>query len=158
MTLLLTLTAGLLASEAVSEPVLQAVEMVESGGHADPDRAVGDSGKARGRYQFHREAWEDCSKLRKINKLSVYPYASASDPAIARDYARTWLTVLKIRLAQEIGRTPLPGEIWLAWNLGWTGFSRYGFQWAEVPEAKFAKARQVNTLAWGLPKRKPSAR
>lgn len=152
MTLLLTLTAGLLASEAVSDPVLQAVEHVETGGCADPDRAVGDSGKARGRYQFHRQAWEDCSKLRKINKLSVYPYASASDPAIARDYARTWLTALKVRLAQQIGRQPFPGEIWLAWNLGWSGFRRYGFQWAEVPAAKFEKARQVNTLAWNLPK------
>jgi hypothetical protein len=90
--------------------------------------------------------------------LAVYPYADAAVPAKARDYARTWLTVLKVRLAGEIGRQPHPGEIWLAWNLGWTGFRRYGFQWAEVPSAKFNKARQVNTLAWGLPKRPAVAR
>ncbi|HSG19539.1 MAG TPA: hypothetical protein VLA31_02115, partial [Burkholderiaceae bacterium] len=60
MTLLLTLTAGLLASEAVSEPVVQAVEMVESSGRgaATPD---GDGGKAIGPLQWHAVAWKDCS-------------------------------------------------------------------------------------------------
>ena len=157
MTLLLTITAGLLASEAVSDPIVQAVEHVESSGRgaATP---LGDGGLARGPLQWHAVAWKDCSAVRRNAGLAVWPYSSASDPARARDYARTWLTVLKVRLADRIGRQPFPGEIWLAWNLGWTGFSRYGFQWAEVPAAKFAKARQVNTLAWGLPKRKPSAR
>lgn len=157
MTLLLTLTAGLLASEAVPETTLQAVEHIESSGRgaATP---LGDGGKARGPMQFHRVAWDDCSKVRRSAGLAVFPYASASDPAKAKDYARTWLTVLKLRLVEQIGRQPFPGEIWLAWNLGWTGFSRYGFQWAEVPAAKFAKARLVNTLAWGLPKRKPLPR
>jgi hypothetical protein len=157
MTLVLALTAGLLASEAVPEPIVQAVEQVESSGRgaATP---LGDGGKARGPLQWHAVAWADCSKVRRKAGLAVWSYSSASDPVRARDYARTWLTVLKVRLASAIGRQPLPGEIWLAWNLGLTGFSRYGFQWAEVPSAKFAKARQVNTLAWGLPKQKPSAR
>ena len=61
-------------------------------------------------------------------------------------------------LAGEIGRQPYPGEIWLAWNLGWSGYERYGFSWAYVPRVKFDKARQVNTLAWGLPKRPAVAR
>ena len=157
MTLLLTLTAGLLASEAIPDQTLQAVEQVESSGRgaATPD---GDGGKAKGCLQWHLVAWRDCSAIRRNAGLAVWSYASAADPARARDYARTWLTVLKVRLAKQIGRTPLPGEIWLAWNLGWTGYSRYGFSLAYVPRAKFDKARQVNTLAWGLPKRKPSAR
>lgn len=157
MTLLLTLTAGLLASEAVSDPVLQAVEHVESSGRgaSTPD---GDGGKARGPLQWHSVAWADCSKVRKSAGLAVYPYADARNPAKAREYARTWLTALKVRLAQQIGRQPFPGEIWLAWNLGWSGFRRYGFQWAEVPAAKFEKARQVNTLAWNLPKARTSPR
>jgi hypothetical protein len=157
MTLLLTLTAGLLASEAVPDAFLQAVEQVESSGRGalTPD---GDGGLARGPLQWHSVAWKDCSAIRRKAGLAVYPYADARNPARARDYARTWLTALKIRLADQIGRQPFPGEIWLAWNLGWTGFRRYGFQWADVPAAKFEKARQVNTLAWGLPKRTPSAR
>jgi hypothetical protein len=103
-------------------------------------------------------AWRDCSAIRRKAGLAVYPYADAAVPAKARDYARTWLTVLKVRLAGEIGRQPYPGEIWLAWNLGWSGYERYGFSWAFVPRVKFDKARQVNTLAWGLPKRPAVAR
>jgi len=157
MTLLLTLTAGLLASEAVPDPVLQAVEQVESSGRGakTPD---GDGGLAIGCLQWHSVAWADCSALRRKAGLAVYPYASARNPAKAREYARTWLTSLKVRLTQRIGRQPFPGEIWLAWNMGWSGFEKYGFSWAHVPRAKFDKARQVNTLAWGLPKREPSAR
>lgn len=157
MTLVLTLTAGLLASEAVPEPIVQAVEQVESSGRgaATPD---GDRGLAKGPLQWHSVAWKDCSALRLKAGLAVYPYADARNPAKARDYARTWLTALKVRLAKQIGRQPFPGEIWLAWNLGWTGFEKYGFSWAHVPRAKFDKARQVNSLAWGLPKREPSAR
>ena len=157
MTLVLALTAGLLTSEAVPEPLVQAVEQVESSGRGakTPD---GDRGLARGPLQWHSSAWKDCSALRLKAGLAVYPYADARNPAKAREYARTWLTALKVRLAKQIGRQPFPGEIWLAWNLGWTGFEKYGFSWAHVPRAKFDKARQVNSLAWGLPKREPSAR
>jgi hypothetical protein len=157
MTLVLALSAALLTSEAVPEPIVQAVEQVESSGRGakTPD---GDGGLAKGPLQWHSVAWRDCSAIRRKAGLPVYPYADAAIPAKAREYARTWLTVLKVRLADRIGRQPFPGEIWLAWNLGWTGFARYGFQWAEVPAAKFDKARQVNTLAWGLPKRPAVAR
>jgi hypothetical protein len=157
MTLLLTLTAGILASEAIPEQTLQAVEQVESSGRG-AKTPRGDGGKALGCLQWHLVAWRDCSAIRRNAGLAVFPYASAADPLKARDYARTWLTVLKVRLAKQIGRTPLPGEIWLAWNLGWTGYSRYGFSLAFVPRTKFDKARQVNTLAWGLPKRPAVAR
>ena len=157
MTLVLALSAALLTSEAIPEQTLQAVEQVESSGRG-AKTPRGDGGKALGCLQWHSVAWKDCSAIRRKAGLDVFPYADAAVPAKARDYARTWLTVLKVRLAGEIGRQPHPGEIWLAWNLGWTGFRRYGFQWAEVPAAKFDKARQVNTLAWGLPKRPAVAR
>lgn len=152
MTLVLALSAALLASEAISEPIVQAVEQVESSGRGAATPR-GDAGKALGCLQWHSVAWKDCSAIRRKAGLPVYPYADAAIPAKARDYARTWLTVLKVRLAQEMGRQPFPGEIWLAWNLGWTGFEKYGFSWAYVPRVKFDKARQVNSLAWGLPKR-----
>lgn len=157
MSLILALSAALLAAEAIPEPVLQAVEQVESSGRgaSTPD---GDNGLARGCLQWHAVAWKDCSALRLKAGLAVYPYADAAVPAKARDYARTWLTALKVRLAVQIGRQPFPGEIWLAWNLGWTGFSRYGFNWAHVPLKKFDKARQVNSLAWGLPNRTTPSR
>ena len=157
MTLVLALSAALLTSEAIPEQTLQAVEQVESSGRG-ASTPRGDGGKALGCLQWHAVAWKDCSAIRRKAGLAVYPYADAAVPAKARDYARTWLTVLKVRLAGEIGRQPYPGEIWLAWNLGWSGYARYGFSWAYVPAAKFNKARQVNTLAWGLPTRPAVAR
>ena len=157
MTLVLALSAALLASEAIPEPTLQAVEQVESSGRGAATPR-GDGGKAVGCLQWHSVAWKDCSAIRRKAGLPVYPYADAAIPAKAREYARTWLTVLKVRLAQEMGRQPFPGEIWLAWNLGWTGFEKYGFSWAYVPRVKFDKARQVNSLAWCLPKRPAVAR
>jgi hypothetical protein len=157
MTLVLALSAALLTSEAIPEQTLQAVEHIESSGRGakTPD---GDGGLAKGPLQWHSVAWKDCSAIRRKAGLAVYPYADAANPAKARDYARTWLTVLKVRLAGQIGRQPYPGEIWLAWNLGWSGYERYGFSWAEVPAAKFNKALQVNTLAWRLPRRDPLAK
>ena len=152
MTLVLALSAALLASEAVPEAIVQAVEQVESSGRG-AKTPKGDAGRALGCLQWHSSAWKDCSAIRLKAGLTVYPYADAAVPMRARDYARTWLTVLKVRLAAEIGRQPYPGEIWLAWNLGWSGFERYGFSWAHVSRVKFDKARQVNSLAWGLPKR-----
>ena len=157
MTLILALSAALLVSEAIPEATIKAVEQVESSGRGalTPN---GDGGLARGPLQWHSVAWKDCSAIRRKAGLKVYPYADASVPSKARDYARTWLTALSVRLAAEIGRQPFPGEVWLAWNLGWSGFKRYGFQWADVPTAKFEKARQVNTLAWGLLKEDESTR
>lgn len=153
MTLLLAFSAALLGSEAISEPLLDAVEQVESSGRG-AKTPKGDGGKATGPFQWHLVAWKDCSAIRYKAGLEVYPYARAIEPDIARDYARTWLTALKVRLAREIGRQPFPGEVWLAWNLGWTGFGKYGFSWAYVPRVKFDIARQVNALTWGnaLPK------
>ena len=152
MSLVLALSAALLASEAVPEAVVQAVEQVESSNREakTPDK---DDSKAIGCLQWHSSAWKDCSAIRLKAGLAVYPYSDAKAPIRAREYARTWLTVLKVRLATQLGRQPFPGEIWLAWNLGWTGFQRYGFSWAHVSRVKFDKARQVNSVAWGLPKR-----
>jgi len=152
MTLVLALSAALLASEAVPEAVVQAVEQVESSGRGSKT-PNGDGGKAIGCLQWHSAAWSDCSAIRLKAGLAVYPYTDAKTPIRAREYARTWLTVLKVRLTAQLDRQPFPGEIWLAWNLGWSGFQRYGFSWAHVSRVKFDKARQVNTLAWGLPKR-----
>ena len=70
MTLLLTLTAGLLASEAIPDQTLQAVEQVESSGRGalTPD---GDGGKAKGCLQWHLVAWRDCSAIRRNAGLAV---------------------------------------------------------------------------------------
>lgn len=134
-------------SESVPEKWIDAVQIIESGGEANPDLALGDGGKASGRFQFHKTAWEDCSKVRKLNRQKTYPYAKSKDPAIAREYARTWLTHLRRRVTEAIGRPADAAETWLAYNLGYDGFKRYGFHFGLVPEAKYSKAMAIKSLS-----------
>ena len=148
MMAVLALTAAALTAQAVPEALVDAVEAVESSrrGASTPS---GDGGAAIGPFQFHRQSWADCSAIRKKAGLRVWPYSSAADPVRSREYARTWLTVLRIRLSKDIGRTPFPGEVWLAYNLGYEGFKEYRFQWALVPLRRFEKARKGNALTYG---------
>ncbi len=141
----LTLVASLTANaNPVPDKWLDAIQRIESGGHPDPDNALGDGKKARGRFQFHKEAWADCTKLRKQMGLPVFPYAKANDKAIATEYARTWLTALRERLTAEIGRPALAHETWLAFNLGFVGFKKFMFQPSLVTdEARYNKAIKI---------------
>ena len=82
--------------------------------------------------------------MRRQAGLKTYPYSKASDPAIARQYATSWLSYLRSRLTLKLGRQPNLGETWLAWNLGMTGFARYGYRIDFVPERKMRKAATLN--------------
>lgn len=135
---------ALAVAQPVPEKWIDAVEQVETGGHPAPDSATGDGTRAKGRFQFHKEAWADCSKVRKAAGLKTYPYSKARDAVVAREYARTWLSYIRHRLTKDIGRAANAGETWLAWNLGYEGFRRYSFQLALVPDAKFIKAARIN--------------
>lgn len=135
---------ALAVASPVPETWVDAVQSVESGGQRNPDAATGDGTRAAGRFQFHKESWADCTKVRKAAGLKTYPYAKARDPQAAREYAKTWLSYLQHRLTREIGRPANAGETWLAWNLGIEGFRRYKFQLALVPDDKFTKAARIN--------------
>ncbi len=152
--------ATLAIAAAVAEPVpktwLDAVQSVETGGEANPDAAFGDGKRARGRFQFHKEAWTDCSIVRKAQGKPVHPYSKATDPVIATEYAKTWLTDLRERLTAEIGRPAMAHEVWLAYNLGFVGFKKHGFQATLVPDDfRYNKAIQIYNKVYAakLPKR-----
>lgn len=132
-------------ADPVPDTWVAAVEQIETGGR----NIAGDKGAAKGVLQWHAKAWADCSQVRKAAKLPTWPYASAGDPERARAYAATWLTYLRARLTQEIGRPALANETWLAWNLGYEGFRRYRFQaWhPDLPAAKYNAACRVQALA-----------
>jgi hypothetical protein len=143
---MIAITAAALAI-ATAEPIpktwLDAVQAVETGGVANPDRALGDGKKARGRFQFHLSAWSDCSAVRKAQGKSVHPYSKASDPVIATEYAKTWLAHLRERLSVAIGRPAMAHEVWLAFNLGFAGFKKVGFQTVLVEDFRYNKAMQI---------------
>lgn len=140
------ITTAMALSIAVANPIpdrwVEAVEQIESNGRNIP----GDGSAAQGVMQFHKSAWIDCSKLRKEAGLKTYPYSKAKDPAIAREYASFWLSYLRGVLTAKIGRPALLGETWLAYNLGVTGFSKYGYSMSLVPEDKYIKAAKLQLL------------
>ena len=140
------ITELILASAAYApmpERWVNAVEQVESSGRGSAT-PPGDSGLAKGSFQFHRSAWFDCSEVRRKAGLPTYPYSKASDPLIARQYATSWLSYLRAKLIIKLGRMPNLGETWLAYNLGMTGFARYGYRIDYVPERKMRKAATLN--------------
>ena len=134
---------AILLSLATLQPVpdswLDSIEKIESGGHA----IYGDYGKAKGIFQFHREAWNDCSAMRFKAGLPVYNYSEAMDDDKSRAYAQSWLTYLRGYLSEKYGRPAHLGEVWLAFNLGLNGFSRYNYNWMSVEGFKYRKAVEV---------------
>jgi len=154
LSMLASITAN---ATPVPDRWLEAVQRVETGGEADPDAALGDGKRARGRFQFHKEAWSDCTKLRKELGLPTYPYSKAHDKRIATEYARTWLTALRERVTAEIGRPAMAHETWLAFNLGFAGFKKHMFQTALVTDDfRYNKAIQIynEVYAAKIPRRK----
>lgn len=140
------ITELLMASAAYApmpERWVNAVEQVESSGRGAATPR-GDGGLAAGPFQFHRTAWDDCTAVRRQAGLPTYAYRYATNPTIARQYATTWLSYLRSRLTLKLGRTPNLGETWLAYNLGMSGFSRYGYRIEFVPEIKMRKAAKLN--------------
>ena len=79
-------------------PILDAIERVETGGHADPANAVGDSGRALGPLQIHRVYWQDAVEHDPTLVANGETYASVRNRAYARRvvmaywsrYAKSW--------------------------------------------------------------------
>ena len=70
--------------------ILDAIRTVETGGEADPDRAIGDKGRALGAYQIHRGYWLDATE--KDPALRALGYESVTDREIAERVVIAYLT------------------------------------------------------------------
>jgi hypothetical protein len=70
--------------------ILDAIRTVETGGEADPDRAIGDKGKALGAYQIHRSYWIDATE--KDPALRALGYESVTNREIAERVVIAYLT------------------------------------------------------------------
>ncbi len=115
-----------LHASVVDDRFLDTLVRIESAGnHA----AVGDGGAALGAFQFHALTWAHVTTLRKRASLSVHSYRSgATNVAIARSYAISYLHWLERNLTAKLGRPPCRAELYAAWNCGLEGFRRRGFQ------------------------------
>ena len=115
----------------VSNDFLNRVEQIESGGNA---RAIGDNGRARGSFQFHAAAWQMVNSSRAVRTLPRVRYEShAHDRRIAREFAFDYFTILRRQFVAN-GRTPSHADLYAAWNLGFNGYKKRGFDLRRCPE------------------------
>lgn len=98
------------------------------------DSAIGDGGKSRGRFQISEAAWADVNSLRRAQQLPEFDWLPfAHDEGTAREYALQFLGTLNRRLFTALGRSPTEFELIAAYQLGFDGFRRRGFNLARVP-------------------------
>jgi hypothetical protein len=120
--------ASAVVEASPSPEFLVALAKTESNG--DPN-ARGKSGDL-GLYQMTGPAWEDVNRARRASGLETYPHSFALVPTVATIYAETHLRALSERLNRE-GYEPDAGKVWLAWNLGFSGARRIGFNPERAP-------------------------
>jgi hypothetical protein len=143
----LPVLAGLLlavSASGASDAFLDRLALVESGGNA---RAVGDNGRSLGAYQMTAAAWRDVSRARAGRGAVVWPHSAAFTPAVAREYAREYLRISEARFLAATGRTPTPGQLYAAWNLGHAGFRRRAFDLRRCPAATRRAAEMISRMS-----------
>jgi hypothetical protein len=124
-----------------SEQLLNMVRKIES---ADGLMVVGDHGNSRGAYQMSAAAWLDVSAWRRARKLEVSDYeVSVWNETVSRSYAANYLQILHERLAKALKRTPSSGEVYAAYNMGFTAFARCGFSLARVNAVTASNCRRI---------------
>lgn len=93
--------------------ILDTLRAVETGGERDPDRAVGDGGKALGAYQIWRVYWVDACEYdpslcdRGYEAVTDREYAERVVIAYLSRYARDWSidTISRIHNGGPAGAT-----------------------------------------------------
>jgi len=121
-------TAGVVL---ISESFLSRVEQIESGGNP---RAIGDNGKAIGSFQFHAAAWRTVNNSRAVVGRRVVPYPSgAANRDLAREFAFDYFTILHGQFVKH-GKNPSHADLYAAWNLGFAGYKKRGFDLRRCPQ------------------------
>jgi hypothetical protein len=119
---------------------LDALALVESNNNPS---AIGDKGKSRGAYQIQLAVWRDVNKSRAAD--ARLPFETGSHGIHARAFAFSHLTNLHARLV-KVGINPSCVDLYAAWNLGFTGFKRRGFDISRCPVTTQRAAAKLNQL------------
>lgn len=142
--LVIILAAVAARGSVVTETFLDAMEQVESGMDA---RAVGDQGRSRGSFQFHAAAWRMVNDWRAKRGQKAVGFSMGShDRVVARQFALEYLRWLETSLASARGASPAIDHLYAAWNLGFAGFQRRGFQMSRCPAKTRDAAKRVGNL------------
>lgn len=127
------LGAGNLATHAaeINGKLIHAVALVESGNNP---RAVGDQGRANGAFQMWKPAWADCSRWLERNGFKSTPYEKGvNDPNVSHQYCKIYLSILHRQLARALDRDVTAADLYCAYNLGFAGYRKRGFDLARCP-------------------------
>lgn len=127
------------ASLIISDKFLDAVAMVESSGKTN---AIGDNGKALGMFQLHRAAWEDALQIDRT--LGDYK-TGALNRETSRRAARVYFQILSARLIRA-NIAPSPATLYAAYNCGFTGFSKRGFDLSKCPVSTQKAVKKLEAM------------
>jgi hypothetical protein len=134
---------GLTAEAKTDARMLEAIAAVESG---NSRHAIGDGGKAIGRFQMHPAAWQDANDRLAAEGYKTYPRSRWRDPVAQDMIAHAYLRILRDRLATAGVAKPSPAQLALCWNLGFTGAKAYGFDPDQAPANRRDYARRVENI------------
>lgn len=110
------LLLGLNAQAKTDAAFLSAVAEVESGHNR---RAIGKAGE-RGMYQVGKAAWKDAEERLKSEGHYRFPWSKWRDATAQDMIAATHLRRIRDNFKRIGIPAPLPEQIALVWNLGWT--------------------------------------
>ena len=132
---------GLNAVE-INGKLIHAVGFVESNNNPN---AIGDSGAANGSFQMHRPAWSDCSAWLKSQGFKATPYdQGVNNPAVSHYYCKIYLSLLHRQLARALNREISAGDLYAAYNLGFAGYKRRGFDLSKCPSITQRAVAKLN--------------
>jgi hypothetical protein len=127
-----------------SNALLRAVKHVESN---NGRQLYGDSGRSLGAFQISEGAWADVSAYRRARGQKVYSYDQhVMHGFINQAYAADYLAIIHAELSSKLRRTPTPGELYAAYNMGLANFAECKYRMANVNPVTARKARQIHQL------------
>jgi len=126
--------------------LLNAIGDVETGSHQNSRLAVGDLGKARGRYQQHRGSFIDgCTQLMREGK-SAYSFDQWKSPMVQDDVALAYIRWIRDRMANAGLPHPTAEQIALCWNYGFSKSKAIKFDITKAPTDARDYATRVGNL------------
>ncbi len=110
---------------AMELPTIKALAMIESG--ANP-LAEGKSGE-RTEFQIKKVLWDEIFKGQDIPFTPAYYH----DNVVKLGFLMKWGQKYSKKFKDAQGRTPNDLEIYAMYNMGWTGFRKYGYNIQALP-------------------------
>jgi hypothetical protein len=91
------------------------IASIETGGHSNPNQAIGDNGKAVGVLQIHPIMVRECNRLVGHKKFTL---ADRNDTTKSFSMAMVFLPHQKRRYERRYGRSPSKAKLIASWNSG----------------------------------------